>query len=273
MNFIYDYKYVEENYPPAYWFIFHQDGLLLEETPDRLRAPFIPDIRALGLTLENVGYIGSADGRDCFAAGIPEAASPSGYSLRKLLPAYEQMEEAWFWIAGRAYHLLEWIKKTRFCSVCGARMEAAAEERARHCPDCGGRVYPRISPAVIVAVTDGDRILLARNSKRVVPMYSVIAGFVEPGETLENCVRREVMEEVGIEVKNIRYFGSQPWPFPDSLMVAFTAEYSSGTLTVDNDEIIEAGWYKAEELAQVPIPTRASVARKLIDSFARQGRG
>lgn len=271
MDFIYSYRDVDGNYPPAYWFIFDKDGLLLEEAPGGLRIPFITDIQALGLPLESVEYIGSMDGRDCLAAGITGAVSPAGYSLHKLLPAYEQMEEAWFWIAGRAYHLLEWAKKTKFCSVCGGKMEAVAGERARQCTDCGFRVYPRISPAVIVAVTDGDRILLARNSKRVTPMYSVIAGFVEPGETLENCVRREVMEEVGIEVKNIRYFGSQPWPFPDSFMVAFTAEYSSGVITVDNDEIIDAGWYGPDGLPQ--IPGKASVARKLIDSFVQRHGG
>jgi NAD+ diphosphatase len=271
MHFIYEYKYVGDDYPPAYWFLFCRDEVLTEEVNGSLRIPFFPDIRELGLEPENVEYIGSADGRDCYAASVKDAAGPAGYSFHKLLPAYEQMDEAWFWITGRAFHMLGWSNRTRFCSVCGSRMAAVAEERARQCSGCGARVYPRISPAVIVAVLRDDRILLARASKFATPMHSVIAGFVEPGETLEACVRREVMEEVGIEIKNIRYFGSQPWPFPDSLMIAFTAEYSSGTLKADHNEILEAGWYGAQELPQ--IPGKASVARKLIDWFVREHKG
>lgn len=265
MNFIYNYKCVKENYSPAYWFIFCRDAFLAEETQDSLRIPFFTDIRNLKLQLENVEYIGSMDGKDCYAAGIEEIKTLPGYSFHKLLPAFGRMDEAWFWITGRAFHLLGWSKRTRFCSVCGSRMSAATEERAKHCTGCSSRVYPRISPAVIVAITRDDKILLARSSRFTSSMQSVIAGFVEPGETLEDCVRREVKEEVGIEVKNIRYFSSQPWPFPDSLMISFIAEYSSGTLTIDNNEILEAGWYGTQELPE--IPSKASVARKLIDWF------
>ena len=268
MSFIYDYKRTTDSYPPAYWFIFCMDEILTEEFEGGLRIPFLPDIRSLGLEPENAEYIGSMDGRDCYAAGVREKAVPVGFSFQKLLPAYDRMEEDWFWIAGRAYHLLGWSLRNSFCSACGGRMEAVADERARQCTGCGIRIYPRISPAVIVSVTRGDKLLLARASRFNTPMYSVIAGFVEPGETLEDCVRREVMEEVGIEIKDIRYFGSQPWPFPDSLMIAFTAEYSSGALKIDNHEIVEAGWYGAHELPQ--IPGRASVARKLIDCFVRE---
>jgi NAD+ diphosphatase len=149
-------------------------------------------------------------------------------------------------------------------------MDPVPEERAKQCTACSSRVYPRISPAVIVAITREDKLLLARASRFKTGMHSVIAGFVEPGETLEECVRREVSEEVGLEIKNIRYFSSQPWPFPDSLMIAFTAEYSSGEITVDNSEIVEANWYKADELPE--IPGKASVARKLIDWFCENHR-
>lgn len=265
MNFIHNYKYVRENYPPAYWFIFYKDEFLAGETQGSLRIPFLTDIRALGLQMDNIEYTGSIDDKDCYAASIREARALPGYSFHKLLPAFAQLDEAWYWVAGRAFHLLNWSRKTRFCSICGGSMSAADDERARQCTGCNSRVYPRISPAVIVAITRGNKLLLAHASRFATAMYSVIAGFVEPGETLEDCVRREIKEEVGIEVDNIRYFGSQPWPFPDSLMIAFTAEYSSGTLTIDNNEIVEAGWYGADELPE--IPGKVSIARKLIDWF------
>lgn len=271
MNFAYDYKCGNGTYPEAFWFLFDQDSLLLREEEDKLEIPFLADVRELGIQVDDIEYIGAVDGKDCYTAAIQGPVSISGHSLHKLLPAYPQMDTGWFWIAGRAYHLLGWTMKNRFCSSCGGKMEAVAQERARQCTGCGSRIYSRISPAVIVAVIDGEKILLARSARFTNGMYSVIAGFVEPGETLEECVRREVMEEVGIEIKNIRYFGSQPWPFPDSLMCAFTAEYASGTLAVDNHEIVEAGWYTAGELPE--IPGKASVARKLIDWFRNKDRG
>jgi len=126
--------------------------------------------------------------------------------------------------------------------------------------------YPRKSPAVIVSIVRDNKILLARSQKfSNVNMYSVLAGFVDPGESLEDCVRREIREEVRIEVKNIQYFGSQSWPFPDSLMVGFTAEYKSGEISIDNDEIDEAGWFSVSELPR--IPRKISIARQLIDWF------
>ena len=138
-------------------------------------------------------------------------------------------------------------------------------ERAKLCPACGLTTYPRISPAIIVAVTKGDTLLLARGHRHPPGFYSVLAGFVEPGETLEETVRREVREEVSLEVDDIRYFGSQPWPFPDSLMVAFTASYASGEITLEELEIADAGWYTAANLPLVPPPI--SIARSLIDAF------
>ncbi len=138
-------------------------------------------------------------------------------------------------------------------------------QRAKACPYCQLTIYPRISPAVIVAVIKEQQILLAHAPRFPQGFYSVIAGFVEPGETFEDCVHREVREEVGIEAADIRYFGNQPWPFPDSLMVGFTARYAGGEITVDHDEILEAGWFCADKLPE--IPGKVSIARKLIDWF------
>ena len=147
-------------------------------------------------------------------------------------------------------------------------MELKYHERCFACPACSFVSYPRISPAVIVSIEKDGKLLLARAKRFQGVMYSVLAGFVEPGESLEDCVKREVKEETGIEIKNIQYFKSQPWPFPDSLMMAFTAEYAGGTLTIDQEEIVEAGWYSPEDF---PItPGKVSVARALIDHFVNR---
>jgi NAD+ diphosphatase len=140
-----------------------------------------------------------------------------------------------------------------------------ADERAKVCTACGWVVFPRMSPAVIVAVTRGERILLARSPRFPEKFYSVLAGFVEPGESLEECVQREVKEEVGLELKHIRYVGSQPWPFPNSLMIGFTADYAGGEMTIDGLEIVEADWFRADDLPR--IPPRPTIARQLIDGF------
>jgi NAD+ diphosphatase len=163
---------------------------------------------------------------------------------------------------------VHWQATNRFCGKCGTATVDKPGECAKQCPQCGWAVYPSLSPAVIVAVVRDGALLLARESRFKEGLYSVLAGFVEPGETLEECVRREVREEVGIEVSNIRYFGSQSWPFPDSLMVAFTADYAGGEIDIDPGELIDAGWYRPGELPLVP--SRASIARQLIDWFVKQ---
>ena len=157
------------------------------------------------------------------------------------------------------------IKNHSFCGQCGSPTTRRTTEHAKECPHCGLVAYPRISPAIIVAITRNNTILLAHNAAENHPFYSVLAGFLEPGESFENCVKREVFEEVQIRVKNIRYFGSQPWPFPDSLMVAFTADYDSGTIAVDGVELDHADWFTSNNLPA--IPRSGSISRKLIDWF------
>ena len=144
-------------------------------------------------------------------------------------------------------------------------MEEQSADRSKRCPACGLVSYPRISPAVIVAITRGDRLLLAANRRHAGAMYSVLAGFVEPGESLEECVHREIREEVGLEVTDVRYFGSQSWPFPNSLMVAFTAAHAAGEIAVDPEELVEARWFAPGELP--PIPGCGTISRRLIDGF------
>jgi NAD+ diphosphatase len=164
----------------------------------------------------------------------------------------------------RACHIANWRTESAFCGRCGAPNTDAPDELARLCPSCGRREYPRISPAVIVLITDDrDRALLAHNVKFHTTMHSLIAGFVEAGERLEAAVAREVREEVGIEVTDIRYVASQPWPFPDSLMLGFRARHAGGEIRPDGIEISEAAWYSRDALPDIPAP--GSVARALID--------
>jgi len=173
-------------------------------------------------------------------------------------------------IAGRATQITDWFGDNRHCGRCGAAMVMADTERSLKCPDDGLAVYPRLSPAVIVLVRDAeDRALLARNVAWPMPMYSTLAGFVEPGESLEDCIHREIGEEVGISVTDIEYFDSQPWPFPNSLMLGFFARHAGGDLKPDPSEIADANWYPRDDLPQ--IPPRGSIARALIDHWLAEG--
>ena len=169
-----------------------------------------------------------------------------------------------FALAGRATQLLDWHANHRYCGRCGTPTEIMAGEPAKRCPACGLLAYPRLSPAVMVLVRDGEKLLLARSPHFKPGVYSALAGFVEAGETLEECAVREVREEVGIEIANLRYFSSQPWPFPNSLMIAFFADYVGGTITPQPGEIEDAGWYLPAELPLLPDPV--SIARRLIDA-------
>ncbi len=199
-----------------------------------------------------------------------------GLSADGLRQLHTRLDDVLFGIAGRAVQIVDWDRNHQFCGRCATPTEPMPNERARRCPNCGLSSYPRISPATITAVIrhteQGERILLARNHRFPAGRYSVLAGFVEPGESLEECVEREIFEEVGIRVRNVRYFGSQPWPFPNSLMIGFTAEYESGEFTLEEAEIAEAGWFGADDMPQLPPPL--SIARRLINDFtARQSKG
>jgi len=226
----------------------------------------VKDLTSLGLRPLRAQYLGTLNDLPCYSAELnPDVSAPEGTEFRGLRGLFGWLEEDLFWLAGRAVQVMRWDQTHQFCGRCGAPTEIKPDERARICPECQLVAYPRLSPAIIVAVVKGDEILLARAHRFPHGLYSVIAGFVEPGENLEECLRREVREEVGIEVKSIRYFGSQPWPFPNSLMVGFTAEYDRGEIHVDEAEISDAGWFKVGNLPR--IPDKVSIARQLIDWF------
>ncbi|GHV37468.1 hypothetical protein FACS1894187_14260 [Synergistales bacterium] len=191
----------------------------------------------------------------------------------RLCAAWEDLRVVWtrfgeedFVKAGAAFQYMNWLRLTRFCSVCGGAMSPREEDKGLLCGSCGRVVYAPLHPAIIVAVERDGKLLLAHNARMPTKRYSVLAGFVEPGESLEQTIAREVMEEVGVEVQDVRYFGSQPWPFPCSLMLGFTARWKSGEIHPDGLELNDAGWYAPEDFPE--IPPGMSISRKLIDDFA-----
>jgi NAD+ diphosphatase len=250
---------------PAHWFIFQGNQLLVRREEGRASVPALVDPAELGLQPLRRQYLGMLGGRHCFsaecAADIP---APEGVSWSGLRALFGLFDDVSFALAGRAIQIMDWDRTHQFCGACGTPTVPKPNERSRQCPSCGLTQYPRIAPAVMALVRRGDELLLARSPHFVPGMHSALAGFVEPGESLEQCLHREVREEVGIEVTNLTYFSSQPWPFPHSLMIAFNCDYAAGEITPDPSEIEAAGWFDLEHL---PIlPNRVSIARRLIDA-------
>jgi NAD+ diphosphatase len=257
------------NDPEELWFIFQEQNLLIKEINYGHAIPGSNDVSDLKQHISSPQFLGSLDDKPCYAAEYPKEQPVSDPLCFKSLRAlFGRLEDELVMIAGLANQLIHWNKNHQYCGKCGSLTENKTDERAKTCPKCGLINYPRLSPAVIVAVIKDNQILLATSPRFKSDFYSVLAGFVEPGENLEECVQREVREEVGIEVKNIRYFGSQPWPFPDSLMIGFTCEYAKGEIKADETEILQAAWFEADSLPQ--IPAKISIARALIDWFSEQ---
>jgi NAD+ diphosphatase len=249
------------------YFLFRKDELLVKSHGENAIIPTTKDLEAFNLI--NVQYLGSLKGQNCFCGELNEdVIISSNMYFSKIRPLIGIVEENMFWLAGRAIQIVNWNNHHSYCGSCGSLTKTMKGERAKECPKCGLINYPRISPAIIVAVVKQGQLLLAHNNQAPKGFYSVVAGFVEPGETFEECVHREVYEEIGIKVKNIEYFGSQPWPFPNSLMVGFTAEHAEGEIKVDGIEIGHAEWYKSDALPS--IPGSISIARKLIDWFTEK---
>jgi NAD+ diphosphatase len=255
----------------SWWYAFRGSELLVLQEGAGARVPAGHEWASLGLAGDEPQAVGEMAGIACYAVGLADGAEPPEgamfQGLRRLWGLLD--EEAWK-LAGRAAQIVEWDRNHRFCGRCGEGTERKEGELARVCPRCGLHQFPRISPAVIVRVEHGDRILLARSPHFAPGVYSTLAGFVEPGESLEDTVIREVREESGITVTNLRYFGSQPWPFPHSLMIGFVADYESGEIRPQECEIEDARWFGVDDLPV--LPSRFSIARSLIDEFivARQ---
>ena len=211
-------------------------------------------------------FLGTLSGRHCWAVDADGDGEPDAERFVDLRMLWGSVDEPTWMVAGRAVQLVEWQRTHRFCGRCGIATEEAPGERARRCPSCGLLAYPRLAPAVIMLVEcDDGRALLARNAMFPPGIFSCLSGFVEPGETLEHAVCREVREEVGLEVGDVDFRGSQPWPFPHQLMVGFGARYLSGEIVLDEQEIAEASWFTPEE---APVfPTNMSIAGRLIDEW------
>jgi NAD+ diphosphatase len=249
-----------------YCFAFMGRNLLLICDNESFRLPLAEDIKDLDVNILRRQYLGEYLGHSCFSFELEhsfiELDAVRFHELRKLRGILDDPIAS---LAARAVHVMEWDKKTQFCGVCGTRTVQRAHERSKECPECGLLMFPKISPAIIVLIEKDDKILMARSPHFPEGLYGLIAGFVEPGESIEEAVVREVYEEVGIFIKDIEYFGSQPWPYPDSLMIGFTAKYSHGEICVDNVEIEDAGWFTKDELPSVP--GTDSISGQLVQVF------
>jgi NAD+ diphosphatase len=251
----------------AYWFIFRGNEIMISGQSASRCIPLSVDIRQIMPGVVHKHYLGSLDGRDCYCAEVSDdVAIPPDMTFSPLRPLLEIAGEDMFAAAGRAFQIVDWDRNNEFCGRCGSRLSMKSDERAKSCSSCGLVNYPSIAPAVIVAVVKDRTLLLAHSHRFQSGLYSVLAGFVEPGETLEECVHREVREEVGFSVTDVKYFGSMPWPFPNSLMVGFTAKYFAGEIAIDHSELDDAGWYSPESMPP-KIPAKGTIARKLIDWF------
>ncbi len=258
----------------AWWFFFDGTRLLVRSDADDA-SPSVPQIASpaeLGLTPDAPQYLGTLDGVPCFLGGFAQspAALPAAHRFVSLRELFSVLPDPVYAVATRAAHLSQWDLTHRFCSRCAQPVALKRDELAKQCAACGLVTFPQIAPAVIVAVRRDREILLARGPRFPPGMHSVLAGFVEAGESLEACAQREIREEAGIEVCHLRYFGSQPWPYPNSLMLGFTADYAGGDLVVDGVEVTEAGWFSADRLPQ--LPGKLSIARALIDDFVQATR-
>jgi NAD+ diphosphatase len=232
----------------------------------------LPALAALGpaVSLEDAIAIGAwTGGRTCYAVALLDSELPPGLRSVGLRDVYGVLGAETFTIASRASQLLRWDREHRICGACGTPTERAAGEPARICPACKLRAYPRISPVIMVLIYRGREVLLARNSRNATGAFSALAGFVEAGETLEQTIVREVREEVGVEIRDIRYFGSQSWPFPHSLMIAFTAAYAGGEIVPDGIEIEEARFFDIDALPRLPL-AGLSIASRLISTVTAQ---
>lgn len=248
---------------------FARGDLLIFESDAAIHFPSWDDLRRLDLLTLRNQFLGDLDDEPLWSVELAaDFTPPAGLTLLDLRSLYGRVPEEVFALAGRAAQIVAWDRDHQHCGRCGTHTEPVPGERARRCPACGLISYPRLSPAIIVLIERGEEILLARGHQFAPGRFGIVAGFVEPGESLEEAVQREIREEVNLEVRNITYFGSQPWPFPHGIMIGFRAQYAAGEISLEDGELAEAGWYSPEDLPTVP--QKLSIARRLIDAWATE---
>lgn len=259
---------LQKNFTPstdALYFIFKGDLLYVKNSQKAVKIP--SSIQNLNISQSDIYFIGNIGTTACYAGMMfSDSSSIEASNFVYMLSLLGNIEDCQFAAGCYAYHFVKWHSYSRFCGSCGSKTVFMDEERGKKCTSCGHSCYPVISPCIIVAVVkDRESILLGKINRPGIDLYSVLAGFVEMGETLEECVHREIFEEAGIEIENLRYFGSQPWAFSQSLMVAFTADHKSGTLNIDKKELPHADWFTADNLPKTPL--KGTIARALLDWF------
>lgn len=264
--FVAKYNLRKEITEEDYLIIIKEGKVLINKKTRDIPIPQYKDIIENRTDLEVVNFMGYYKNRAIFIVELKEKISFSNeFEYISIKEFGLLVDEKLFQVVGRANQIFSWEKSNKFCGSCGSPMINKDDERAKICSHCNNVVYPTICPAIIVAIKKDNKILLAHNRNFKDDMYSIIAGFVDPGENLEEAVKREVYEEIGIKVKNIKYHSSQPWSFPYSLMIGFTADYNSGEIRVDGKEILHADWYDKYNLPK--LPEKISIARKIIDGY------
>ena len=251
----------------AYWFVYYKDQLLIEQKEENYHIPVgtEPPIKVpIGSTVHSIGNL---QGIACKTSALHTPISGEEAPLRQMVglrASFDLLPFEEYYQAGKAFQILNWDQNTRYCPACGVPTKQISDI-GKKCPECRQEFYPHISPAIIVRIQKEDSILMVRAKNFRGTYYGLVAGFLEAGETLEECVHREVMEETGIRIKNLRYFGSQPWPYPSGVMIGFTADYESGEIKLQDEELSAGAFFRKDNLPE--IPKKLSLARKLIDDW------
>ena len=253
------------------WFVFHRSNLLVYTAHEQPMLPMPADVLGgVGLSIDQTGkrFVGMLGNTPCWTIRVREDRAPDGHKFENMRALFNRLPDDFLAIGGRAVQMLEFDRAHAYCGACATPTAIFEGGRSRKCPSCGETYYPKVSPAMMVLIKrdlpSGRELLLARSGRFAKGMFSALAGFVEPSESIEECIHREAFEEVGVKVNNLRYFSSQGWPFPNSLMIAYVADYVSGEIVPQEGEIEEAAWFTLDALPQ--LPHRLSIARRLIDS-------
>lgn len=245
------------------------DGEILSKDDAPWRPLNQDEWRWLGIEGMSSHYLGDVSGIPVFAEEVhSDSDEPDGHGFETLWSFLGQVDQPVFYLVGRAKQIVEWHRTHRYCGECGQETVLSDSDRSRKCSACGHMYYPKLSPSIIVLITRGEEILLAKGVNTRGNFYSTLAGFVEPGESIEETVHREVMEEVGLKVKNLKYYSSQSWPFPNSLMLGFHAEYESGEISIQEEEIADAQWFHYKNMPNKP--ALISISGWLVDDYIKR---